>query len=366
MLGPAPPSAGPSRAMALDSVCATARRTGGRPRRSSAWLPPPRRPAPPQRLSCPLPPSGTRPGFVRPGRLAVAQRAAVRRPGPPRSPRGPLWPPRPPPVQRGVYACAPARHPRLSRLRQPFGRAAQRRPATWPEPRPGRRDESPLAHEDARPVRQKWRPCSLGAVGGSLAVGDARRRPPPQPGPGPTGAPCGLSARRDAGDASHRATGRVVGEERGGDTSAPRLERPLTPRSPKAGGTQGLPRTAARAYEARSRTHAAWQPRPLAPALGGRHGRCAARAACQALLWGQPPGRHGGTPAGQLKHRMGARRGQCPTLPMATGTSLGQERDGGGRCQPDLGRAGRPRGASRLPSRGGWPPSLALGRRRLW
>lgn len=93
MLGPAPPSAGPSRAMALDSVCATARRTGGRPRRSSAWLPPPRRPAPPSasparsHRRAPVPALSARGAWRW---LSERQCADQARPGPPVGRSGPL------------------------------------------------------------------------------------------------------------------------------------------------------------------------------------------------------------------------------------------------------------------------------------
>jgi len=50
---------------------------------------------------------------------------------------------------------------------------------------------------------------------------------------------------------------------------------------------------------------------------------------------------------------------------MATGTSLGKQHDGGSRCQQNLRLAGMTTLAARLPSFGGWPPSLALGRRRI-
>jgi hypothetical protein len=79
----------------------------------------------------------------------------------------------------------------------------------------------------------------------------------------------------------------------------------------------------------------------------------------------QQPVHHVGTNDGQLNNLMGVIRGQCHNLPMATGTSLGTERYGGSRVQQDLWMAGMTMCASRLPSLGGWPPSLALGRRRI-
>lgn len=75
--------------------------------------------------------------------------------------------------------------------------------------------------------------------------------------------------------------------------------------------------------------------------------------------------RHVESHAWQRHTLMGVLRRQRPTPPLATGTSLGQERYSGRRCQQDLGMAGMTTLASRLPSLGGWPASAALGRRRL-
>jgi hypothetical protein len=67
----------------------------------------------------------------------------------------------------------------------------------------------------------------------------------------------------------------------------------------------------------------------------------------------------------QLNHLMGVIQGQLTLFPMATGTSLRKERDGGRRVQPYLRMTGMTRFAARLPSLGGWHPSLAFCRRRI-
>jgi hypothetical protein len=77
------------------------------------------------------------------------------------------------------------------------------------------------------------------------------------------------------------------------------------------------------------------------------------------------PGRHGGTHDGQGKDLRGVLGAQLHKLPMAPGPGLGKKRSGGRRCPQDLRMAGRTTLASRLPSLGGSPASLALWRRRI-
>ena len=75
--------------------------------------------------------------------------------------------------------------------------------------------------------------------------------------------------------------------------------------------------------------------------------------------------RHVGTNDWQLNDLMRVIRDELPKPPLATGTSLGNERYGCSRFQQALRMAGMTMFASRLPSLGGWPPSLALCRRRI-
>jgi hypothetical protein len=79
----------------------------------------------------------------------------------------------------------------------------------------------------------------------------------------------------------------------------------------------------------------------------------------------QQPVRHLGTHDEQFNDLMGVIGAQLHKLPLATGSCLRKQRDGGSRCQQDLRLAGMTTFAARLPSLGGWPASLALGRRRI-
>jgi len=79
----------------------------------------------------------------------------------------------------------------------------------------------------------------------------------------------------------------------------------------------------------------------------------------------ETPVRHVGPHDWPLTHLMGVIQGQLTLCPMATGTALRKERDGGRRVQQYLRMTEMPRCAARLPFLGGWHPSLAFCRRRL-
>jgi hypothetical protein len=148
----------------------------------------------------------------------------------------------------------------------------------------------------------------------------------PQPLPIAMQEPRRLVNVRDAGGARDLSNRCGVGGERCGDARDQLLARPLAQWAPEHGGPQVLPGTAARTNDAGPLTHAAWQPRALATALGGRDRRCAERATCEALPWRQTPVRHVGPHDWPRNNLMGGIRGQLHKLPRATSTARGKAR----------------------------------------
>jgi hypothetical protein len=180
MTRPAPTSDSPARCLSLGGVGATILRIGGRAPRWYASLPRPRRPAPPLTTPCPLSTPRTRPGFVPPGGVVVAPRAATSLPGPPWPTRRSLRTPMPPPVSLGGHPPTTASHAGFHPLCQSFGRADQRRHAALPQACPGVLDTIAITDQETRPVANELRQRGVGTMRVSLTVGHLRMRHAPQ------------------------------------------------------------------------------------------------------------------------------------------------------------------------------------------
>jgi hypothetical protein len=271
------------------------------------------------------------------GRSRGVTRASQARPGPPSAapspgdpavvlPPGsaaPRLPGPPPPAQSApgpcggegprTAGCAPA--PRGSRERQrgPAG-PAHARSAGSPRPEHGA--------GGAGQTPPRGEPCPP-------PVPSARRQPGGR-GPGRAGRRPGARPQR-----------RVLRPARCGPARHALRERPRAPRAPAPGGPQGWPRPAAGPHQPGARAPGGRQPGALA--AGRRRGprRWAPRVPRQA-----PPLRHTPVPSCRrhdwpCQNRSRGLQGPRSQRPRATGTRGWAPRDGGGRRQQPLRRAGR-------------------------
>jgi hypothetical protein len=189
--------------------------------------------------------------------------------------------------------------------------------------------------------------------------------PPPQPRPGPTGAPRGCIHGMHEGRARPRHWScREAGARR-------RHARPSAGGPPCSAGCR-TPRPIALGR------HGGW-PQPCLPSrrcspsagviptalLGGPRG-LAHLVARHVASWGQEPVRHVGPHGRQCTHLLGVKRGQRPAGALATGAARRQARDRDCRLPPSLEMPGRTRVATRFAPCGGGLPSLAVGRQRIW
>ena len=186
---------------------------------------------------------GKRTGFGLAWRVLVQELPEARLPGPPLSHRRPFCAHMAQALEFGMHAYPKARHACLHTRCEPFGRADQIRETTLPESLPVLIDKVPIAHEDAGLVCNALRKRTFGALWVYLEVGNTRIRHHPQPAPVTpvSHEVSSMSCTRDA--RATCANGRVVRQDRCGDTINPLLDGPLAQRYPTYRGTQVLHRT---------------------------------------------------------------------------------------------------------------------------
>jgi hypothetical protein len=202
----------------------------------------------PSRCACALHTSRQWSGFLLASRVGGEARAETGLPRPPLPPCRPLRAHVPPPGPLRGPPPTPAGQTRFSPLRPPLRRADQRGHAALPSPWPTLSDQRSLADQELSPVRHALCTRGVGTVQGALARRPCGMRHPPQPAPGATGAPCGRIQGMDQGGASPLASGRVVGPERCGPASHPRVDASLAQRDAAHRGTEGWHRPAARPH----------------------------------------------------------------------------------------------------------------------
>ena len=207
---------------------------------------------------------GKRAGFGLAWRVLVQELPEARLPGPPLSHRRPFCAHMAQALEFGMHAYPKARHACLHTRCEPFGRADQIRETTLPESLPVLIDKVPIAHEDAGPVCNALRKRTFGALLGVSGSRQHKDSTSPTASAGHTGKPRGLVYVMHQGCTRDRANGRVVRQDRFGDTINPLLDCPLAQRYPTYRGTQVLHRTTDCSHDARQLTHDACEPRAIA------------------------------------------------------------------------------------------------------
>jgi hypothetical protein len=276
----------------------------------------------PPRLAVTSQPPRKRPRFSLTGGVLTEQMPETCLPSPPLPHRGALRAPRTQPLQRAGHTLSKTSHPYLHMLRQALSRAEQMSPAALPASLPGLLDQSPITDHDARPGGHEGPTRRLGAGGMDLAVGALRVRHPPQPGPVTRHEPGGRVAGMDSSTPCALPQRVVIGADRCGDPSPPRLDCPLAQRYAAARGPQGLPRTPAGPHAACHLAHKGREPWTIpAPLLGWQRG-VAQRAARGALPLVEQPVRHLGTHDRQCQNLLRVRRAESHQALLATGTDV--------------------------------------------